>query len=92
MLHGLALRYPGKPFIVEVSASGPAAEKAAWLARLGQAVDRSPQVYAVLYHEGGPALKPTPAQAKSWSFASDPKSLAAWKRVVAGLHTGRRFP
>jgi len=84
VLHKLARRYPRKPFFLEVSVSGPAAKKAAWLAKLGQAVDDSRQVYALLYHEGGPALHPTPAEAKSWSLASDPKSLAAWKRIVTG--------
>lgn len=87
VLRNLVERYPGKPLFVEVSVSGPADEKAAWLARLGQAVDDCPQVYALLYHEGGPVLKPTPAQAMSWSEASDPKSLAAWKRIVTTLHT-----
>ena len=85
VLRSLAGRYPGKPFFVEVSTSGPAVQKAAWLARLGQAVDDCPQVYALIYHEGGPELKPTPAQAKSWSLASDPTSLAAWKRIVTRL-------
>lgn len=88
VLHSLAQRYPGKPFFVEVSVSGPAAEKAAWLRGLGGAVNDSPQVYALLYHEGGPALKSTPAQVKSWSLASDPQSLAAWKRILTSLHAG----
>jgi cellulose synthase/poly-beta-1,6-N-acetylglucosamine synthase-like glycosyltransferase len=92
VLQSLAQRYPGKPLFVEVSVSGPGSEKAAWLARLGSAVDDSPQAYALLYHEGGPGLKPTPAQAKSWSEASDPMSLAAWKRVATSLHTTGRLP
>ena len=85
VLSSLAGRYPGKPLFIEVSVSGRAAAKAAWLARLGRAVDASRQVYALLYHEGGPALDPTPAQAKSWSLASGPRSLAAWKRIVTGF-------
>ena len=89
MLRGLVHRYPGKPILVEVSAAGPAAEKAAWLARLGQSVDGSPHVYGLLYHQGGPELRPTPAQAQSWSLASDPRSLAAWKHIVESLRTGR---
>ncbi|MGH3188245.1 MAG: glycosyltransferase [Streptosporangiaceae bacterium] len=92
VLHSLARRYPGKPIIVEVSASGPAAEKAAWLTRLGQAVRDCPQLYALLYHEGGPDLKPTPAEYKSWSLTSDPESLAAWKHIVTRLHAGGRLP
>lgn len=86
VLRGLARRYPGKPIFVEVSVSGRASAKAAWLAKLGRAVDDSTQVYALLYHEGGPDLKPTPAQAKSWSITSDPRSLAAWRRIVASMH------
>ena len=82
VLRSLALRYPGKPLFVEVSLSGAATRKAAWLASLGQAVDDCPQVYALLYHQGGPGLNPTAAQAKSWSLASDPESLAAWQRIV----------
>ena len=92
MLRSLVQRYPGKPIIVEVSASGPAAAKAAWLAKLGRAVDNCPQVYAVVYHEGGPVLNPTAAQLKSWSLASDPESLAAWRQIVTGLHAGGRLP
>ncbi|MDQ2812072.1 MAG: glycosyltransferase [Actinomycetota bacterium] len=88
VLSSLARRYPGKPLFVEVSVSGRASHKSAWLARLGQAVDASPQVYALLYHEGGPGLKPSPAQAKSWSLASDATSLATWKQILTSLHTG----
>jgi cellulose synthase/poly-beta-1,6-N-acetylglucosamine synthase-like glycosyltransferase len=92
VLSSLIQRYPGKPIIVEVSSAGPAARKAAWLATLGQAVDDCPQVYALLYHEGGPVLKPTATQLKSWSEASDPASLAAWRLIVTGLHAGGRLP
>lgn len=85
-LRSLVLRYPGKPLFIEVSVSGTAAEKTAWLRRLERAVDACPQVYALLYHQGGPALNPTPAQARSWSLASDPESLATWKDIVNKLH------
>jgi len=85
-LHKLVNRYPGKPLFVEASADGPAAEKAAWLTKLGQAVNDVPQVYALLYHEGGPGLNPTNAQIKSWSLTSDPESLAAMRDIVAILH------
>jgi hypothetical protein len=90
VLQRLERRYPGKPLFVEASVSGSPEEKARWLGSLGDAVQRSPQVYALLYHEGGPALKPTSAQVKSWSLASDPSSLAAMKRVVAELDGMRR--
>ncbi len=44
-------------------------------------------MYALLYHEGGPALDPTSAQIENWSLASDPDSLAAMRRIVARLHS-----
>jgi len=86
VLQNLVQRYPTKPIFVEASADGPAAQKAAWLTKLGQAVNDIPQVYALLYHEGGPALYLTSAQIESWSLASDPDSLAAMRRIVASLH------
>jgi cellulose synthase/poly-beta-1,6-N-acetylglucosamine synthase-like glycosyltransferase len=90
VLRELVQRYPTKPLFVEASADGPAAQKAAWLTKLGQAVHDMPHVYALLYHEGGPALDPTSAQMESWSLASDPDSLAAMRRIVASLHGMRR--
>lgn len=94
VLQNLAQRYPGKPIFVEASASGPAAQKAAWLMKLGQAVQDIPQVYALLYHEGGPELNPTPAQIESWSLTSDPDSLAAMREIVdilRSMHKRRTF-
>jgi cellulose synthase/poly-beta-1,6-N-acetylglucosamine synthase-like glycosyltransferase len=87
VLQQLVQRYPTKPIMVEASVNGPAAQKAAWLAKLGQAVDDMPQVYALLYHEGGPDLNPTSAEIEGWSLASDPDSLAVMRSIVAGLHT-----
>ncbi|HEX6478233.1 MAG TPA: glycosyltransferase [Ktedonobacteraceae bacterium] len=84
-LRKLMRRYPGKPFFVEASAAGPAAEKAAWLVELGQAVEDVPQVYALLYHEGGPDPKPNSKEIKSWSLASDPDSLAAMQVILSDL-------
>lgn len=86
-LHKLMMRYPGKPFFVEASAAGPATEKARWLLKLGQAVEDVPQVYALLYHEGGPGLAPNSTQIKAWSLASDPDSLAAMQAIVGDLGT-----
>lgn len=85
-LPSLVRRYPGKPIFVEVAADGPPAQKVAWLARLRAALADCPQVYALLYHEGGPLLNGTPAQLKSWSEASDPRSLAAWRQIVTTLN------
>jgi hypothetical protein len=87
VLHELVKRYPTKPIIVEASVDGPASQKAAWLSRLGQAVDSIPQVYALLYHEGGPGLNPGNAQFKNWSLASDPVSLSVMRHIVVELHT-----
>src|SRR5450756_2439872 len=86
VLHGLVGRYPGKPIFIEVAADGPPAEKVAWLARLRTALADCPQVYALLYHEGGPLLNGTKAQLRLWSEASDKRSLAAWRQIVATLH------
>lgn len=92
VLHNLSQRYPGKPLFIEASASGPLHEKAAWLDRLGRAVANLPTAYAVLYHEGGPGLTPTSAEAKTWSLASDPASLATMQRILAEVRTERRVP
>ncbi|HEY6539852.1 MAG TPA: hypothetical protein VIZ18_02900, partial [Ktedonobacteraceae bacterium] len=85
-LHKLMNRYPGKPIFVEASAAGPAAQKAEWLIKLGQAVENVPQVYALLYHEGGPGLVPN----NSWSLTSDSESLAAMQIIVDDLRTINR--
>jgi hypothetical protein len=87
VLHDLVQRYPTKPIFVEVSADGPAAQKAQWLTKLGQAVDDIPHIYALFYHEGGPSLSAGSAEIKSWSLASDPASLAAMQQIVARLKT-----
>jgi len=89
VLDNVSRRYPGKPLFVEVSAAGPAAEKSAWLYRLGSTVATTPQLYALLYHEGGPALLPTPSQQHRWSLASDSQSLMSMRRIVANLDTAR---
>ncbi len=86
VLHELVQRYPTKPIFVEASAEGPAAQKAAWLTKLGQAINDVPHIYALLYHEGGPSLNLTKAQIATWSLASDPDSLAAMRQIVANLH------
>jgi len=91
ILQELVQRYPTKPIFVEASADGPAVQKATWLTKLGQAVQDIPHVYALLYHEGGPALDLTSAQIESWSLASDPDSLKAMRRIVASLLKKAKF-
>jgi cellulose synthase/poly-beta-1,6-N-acetylglucosamine synthase-like glycosyltransferase len=85
VLSDLMRRYPTKPIIVEASVDGPDAQKAAWLTQLGRAIHTFSHIYALLYHEGGPDLRPTPAQVSAWSLASGPESLAVMRRIVAGL-------
>jgi hypothetical protein len=86
ILRELLQRYPTKPIFVEASADGPAAQKAPWLIKLGQAINDVPHIYALLYHEGGPALNLTTAQIASWSLTSDPDSLTVMRSIVADLH------
>ena len=90
VLRNLTRRYPGKPLFVEASAAGPPAEKAAWLSRLELAVDGSPQVHVLLYHEGGPGLAPSSDDAKNWSLASDAQSRAAMEHLITGLRASTR--
>ena len=85
-LHDLVNRYPTKPIIVEASMDGPVQQKVVWTTELSQAVDDTPQVYALLYHEGSPGLNASAAQIKSWSLASDPLTLAAMNQLVSNLH------
>jgi cellulose synthase (UDP-forming) len=72
-------RHPTKPVLVEVSADGPPAEKAAWLERMVAAVQAEPQVFGLLYHEGSPDVRATPAEDTQWSMESDDLSLAAMR-------------
>ena len=86
VLQLLAKHYPTKPILVEASVNGPAEQKAVWLTKLGHAVNDIPQVYALLYHEGGPGLNMTRAQIEDWSLASDPMSLAAMRNIIGSWH------
>jgi len=82
VLHDLEQAYPNKPIFVEASASGSAVAKAAWLQSLEQAVTVDRQVYALLYHEGGPDLNATKTEIANWSLASDPQSLSVMRQIV----------
>jgi hypothetical protein len=84
-LHELAQRYPTKPIFVEASANGPAAQKAAWLTELEQAITYVPHVYALIYHEGSPQLHASLEQDKQWSLASDTPSLMVMRRIASHL-------
>ncbi len=80
-------RYPTKPLLVEVSAAGPGAQKAVWLAAVGQAVMDNPDIYALIYHEGSPAINPTATDNRRWSMISDPDSQAEMQKLLAKLHS-----
>jgi hypothetical protein len=84
-LQGVVARYPNKPIMVEISADGPKNQKAAWITSVGNAVAHTPDIYALIYHEGSPALNPTPADNVAWSILSDPSSALAWQHVVVSL-------
>ena len=80
-------RYPTKPLIVEISAAGPALLKAAWLAEVGQTVMANSDIYALIYHEGSPAINPTATQNSQWFMTSDPASQAAMEQMLSNLRT-----
>jgi hypothetical protein len=85
VLEGVTARHPTKPLLIEVSADGPPEEKAAWLERVVAAMKTSPNVYALLYHEGAPSLHATWAEDNQWSVESDDRSLQAmrtWQSLV----------
>ncbi len=75
-------RYPRKPIILEVSADGPAAQKAAWLTKVGAAVNTIPDVHALIYHEGSPSIHASNLENNQWSLLSDPSSLAAMQHIA----------
>jgi hypothetical protein len=81
-----AARHPGVPLLLEVSAAGDPAHKAAWLRSVGEAVGHSADVRALIYHDGAPDPKATAAEHARWSMASDPESLAAMQAAVAAAN------
>jgi len=74
--------HPGTPLLVEVSAAGEPARKAAWLESVGAAVAQRPAVHALLYHDGAPNPKATSSEHARWSMTSDEQTLAAMRAVV----------
>lgn len=83
MLQKVATRYPQKPIILEVSADGPATQKAAWLSKVGAAVSTTHEVHALIYHEGSPSIHASNVENNQWSLLSDPSSLAAMQQIAA---------
>ncbi len=80
-------RYPNKPILLEVTASGPAPQKASWLDEVGQAVLNTPNVYALIYHEGSPAIDPTAADNQSWSMISDADTQVEMRKLLTELRS-----
>ena len=83
VLEQLAQHYPSTPLIIEVYAAGAPEEKAGWLREVGSAVAATPNIYALVYHEGSPDPQATLAEHAPWSMASDPRSLAAMRDAFA---------
>jgi cellulose synthase/poly-beta-1,6-N-acetylglucosamine synthase-like glycosyltransferase len=81
----VAAAHPGKPLFVEVAAAGAPKKKAAWLASVAAAADQRSDVAALVYHEGGPATRPTAHDLRVWSAASDRWSLEAVRRAWSSL-------
>ena len=85
LVQSLTRRYPGKPIIMDVSADGPADQKAAWLYQVGVAAETNHAVYALIYHDASPALTPNAILDKQWSMSSDPESLAVMSQIASQL-------
>ncbi|MCU0493940.1 MAG: glycosyltransferase, partial [Chloroflexaceae bacterium] len=85
-------RYPSKPLFVEVSAAGEAERKANWLREVGAAIATTPNVYAFLYHEGGPTNQngTLNADQQAWSLASSPQVLAAMRDAINQAGVGQQ--
>jgi hypothetical protein len=84
-LAGVAAAHPGKPLYVEVAAAGRPKKKAAWLDSVAAAADQRSDVAALVYHEGGPAARPTARDLRIWSVASDVRSLEAVRRTWSSV-------
>jgi len=81
----VATAHPGKPLYMEVAAAGSPKKKAAWLDSVAAAAEQRSDVAALVYHEGGPAARPTARDLRIWSVASDRPSLEAVRRTWSSL-------
>lgn len=84
-------RYPNTPLLLEVSAAGDPARKAAWLRSVGEAVGNA-DLHALIYHDGAPNPDATDAEHARWSLASDPQSLAAMRAAVVAAELQAAVP
>jgi cellulose synthase/poly-beta-1,6-N-acetylglucosamine synthase-like glycosyltransferase len=67
-LRAIARRLPGKPILIDVSAAGPPADKAAWLSAVVRAAPRWDAM--VVYHEGGPFATALAPGRRDWSLTA----------------------
>lgn len=81
-------RYPNTPLMIEVSANGLPTDKARWLTEVGAAVRQTPGIYALIYHEGSPAIVETAAGDHAWSLDSDPQSFQVMRSLFQSLTSG----
>ncbi|HUZ78432.1 MAG TPA: glycosyltransferase [Chloroflexota bacterium] len=83
-------RHPGKPLLLEVSADGNPAAKAAWLEQVGRTVGQDNGVMGLVYHEGSPADHPSATDNQAWSMASDAAVFRSMRSAVAlaGINIG----
>lgn len=82
-------RHPATPLLLEVSAAGEPARKADWLRAVGAAAAQSRGVRALIYHDGAPDPRATPAEHARWSLDSDPQSLAAMRAALGAAEVAR---
>ncbi len=85
LVEALNQRYPGKPIILNVSASGSSLQKAAWLYQVGVAAESHHDVYALIYHDASPSLTPNKVLDNQWSMDSDSDSLSVMSHLASQL-------
>ena len=85
LVEALNQRYPGKPIIMNVSASGSSLQKAAWLYQVGVAAESHHDVYALIYHDASPSLAPNKVLDNQWSMDSDADSLSVMSHLASQL-------
>jgi cellulose synthase/poly-beta-1,6-N-acetylglucosamine synthase-like glycosyltransferase len=86
-LQAVIKQHPNKPIIVEVSAAGDKNQKALWLSKVGNAINSLADVYALIYHEGSPALNPKPSENIQWSMLSDKNTQQTLQHIFTNLQT-----
>lgn len=67
-LRAIARRHPGKPILIDVSATGSADRKERWLVDVVRAAGRRGAM--VVYHEGGPLVTRTGPGRRDWSLTT----------------------